>query len=194
MSKRDLFPPPPDGPPPKTVYVMSNGWHAGLVLPRADIPPEMGPACQDFADHRFVEVGWGAKGFYMARSIRPTLVLRTLCWPSPSVMHIVGFDEPPEQVFQNVELVEIQLSEAGFRNLCQCVGEALARDAAGQPIRLGRDCMASVSSTTPWAGITIPTRATSGRRGRCVLPVARSRRSMPRPRKMSCSRCAALAA
>jgi uncharacterized protein (TIGR02117 family) len=137
MSKRELFPPPPDGPPPKTVYVMSNGWHAGLVLPCADIPSEVWPACPDFAGHRFVEVGWGAKGFYMARNISATLVLRTLCWPSPSVIHVVGFDEPPEQVFKQVDLVEIQLSEAGYRNLCQFVGDAMARDAEGQPVRLG---------------------------------------------------------
>lgn len=133
----DLFPPSPQGPPPKTVYVVSNGWHAGLVLPRYEIPHESWPASQDFADFRYVEVGWGAKGFYMAPTLTPQLVLRTMAWPSPGVMHVVGFNDPPEVVFEEVDLVAIHLSESGFRHLCQFIGEAMSLDAAGQPCRLG---------------------------------------------------------
>jgi uncharacterized protein (TIGR02117 family) len=131
-----LYPPPP-GQPPKTVYVISNGWHAGLVVRRTDIPSNLWPETQDFAEYNYLEVGWGAKGFYMAKTITPCVAIRTMCWPSPSVLHVVGFDPPPEVVYPTADLVAVELSNAGFLELCRFAAVSFAHDPQGEPIRLG---------------------------------------------------------
>ena len=60
----DLFPPGPNE-PSKTIYLVSHGWHAGIVVKRADIPPGTWPQHNDFPEAEYLEVGWGDKDYYM---------------------------------------------------------------------------------------------------------------------------------
>src|SRR5262249_19233668 len=46
-------------PQQRTIYVTSNGFHAGLVLRRDDVPRDIWPEVDEIAAHEWVEVGWG---------------------------------------------------------------------------------------------------------------------------------------
>lgn len=131
----------PPGPPAtersRTVYLVDHGWHTGIVVKRADIPPNLWPESADFPAARFLEVGWGNREFYQAR--RPTLglALRAAILPSASVLHVVAFDAPVEAYFPEGEIIEVALSGSGFDELSRFLHASYARDGAGRTVKLG---------------------------------------------------------
>ncbi len=58
-------------------------------------------------------------------------------WPTPTVLHVVGFNGPPEIVFSGSKLVGVELSPEGFARLCQFIDTTYTRTSAGRTIPLG---------------------------------------------------------
>ena len=79
--------------PSRTIYLVSHGWHAGIVVKRADIPPGIWPQHKDFPDSEYLEVGWGDRDYYMTPSPHLGITLKAGLLPTASVLHIVGFSE-----------------------------------------------------------------------------------------------------
>jgi uncharacterized protein (TIGR02117 family) len=121
----------------RTVYVVSHGWHTGLVLRREDISSEAWPEHLDLPATRYVEVGWGSGVFYMAPRITPAIVLEAMCF-SESVLHVAGFNAPPARVFPSSDVYAVRLSEQGFDNVCRTIHETYVRNDKGEPIRMGK--------------------------------------------------------
>jgi uncharacterized protein (TIGR02117 family) len=134
--RRSLFPPAANV-SPKTIHVVSHGWHTGIIVRRADIPTNVWPARRDFARFEFIEVGWGDDGFYRADKITTAITVKALFWPTPSVLHVVGFNSPPAENFPASKLIRVELSPEGFTRLCAFIEDAYTRTASGQTIPLG---------------------------------------------------------
>lgn len=133
---KSLYPPVADQ-RSRSVYVVSHGWHTGLVIPCDDVAPELWRAARDFAPARYIEVGWGDDGFYRAQKITVSITLKALFWPTPSVLHLVGLDDPPAE-FAGSKLVEVTLSPEGFDKMCAFVGRTHEYTKEGRPIWLAR--------------------------------------------------------
>jgi uncharacterized protein (TIGR02117 family) len=134
--KKNLFPP-AAGAPRKSIHIVSHGWHASVIVSRADIPTNIWPAQRDFAEFESIEVGWGDDGFYRADKITLGITFKALFWPTPSVLHVVGFNGPPEQEYPSSQVIRVDLSEEGFTQLCQYIDRAHTQTATGQAIPLG---------------------------------------------------------
>ncbi|HET7874668.1 MAG TPA: TIGR02117 family protein [Methylomirabilota bacterium] len=132
----ELYPPRP-GEPVRTIYLVGHGWHAGLVIARADIPDAIWPEHREFPAARWLEIGWGDRAFY--RSPEPTLglALRAAFASEGSVLHVAGFDRAPAEYFPRAEIVAIDLSRQAVEALARFIHEAYARDAEGRPVVLG---------------------------------------------------------
>ncbi len=133
---RDLFPPGPNT-PVKSIYLVSHGWHAGIVVKRADIPPGVWPQHKDFPEAEYLEVGWGDKDYYMTPRPHLGITLKAGLLPTASVLHIVGFRGSVARHFPQSEVIRIDLSEAGFKRLCDYFENSYARDDAGLSQPLG---------------------------------------------------------
>ena len=142
--------------PPRTasetveIYVVSNGYHAGLALPRAALAELAGARgyeallaiTQRFSAYTWLEFGWGEREFY--RSV-PTighltipLAWRALFGPGNSpVVHVVGIGSDPVQMFPSAELVAIGISARGFGEVTARLNQALVPPAAGALPDLG---------------------------------------------------------
>ena len=59
----------------RSVYVISNGWHTGLVLPRGQVSSEAWPEQDEIAPAPYLEVGWGDSAAYLADRITVRLAL-----------------------------------------------------------------------------------------------------------------------
>jgi uncharacterized protein (TIGR02117 family) len=125
------------GEPVRTVYLAGHGWHAGLIIARADIPDLAWPEHRDFPESRWLEIGWGDRTFY--RSPEPTLALalKAAFASEGSVLHVAGFDPLPADYFPRSEVVSIELSPRGLEALARFIHASYARDAAGRPVALG---------------------------------------------------------
>jgi uncharacterized protein (TIGR02117 family) len=144
-----LWPPAP-GAPTTEVFVVSHGYHAGIVIPRralADLASRRGLTALGDMSTRFaafdrLEIGWGDEGFYRevptAASLTAALALRALLRPgNPSVLHVVGLNNDPRAAFSRSDMVRIELGEAGFARLAEKLDATFARDAAGRLEDLG---------------------------------------------------------
>lgn len=138
---------PSSGPNTETVFLVSHGWHSGLVLRRESLTGEgAGAALRNIAT-RFraydtVEFGWGEARFYRAT---PTLAafdwrlaLSALFTPggSDGVIQVVGLARPVRASFPQADIVPVSLSQQGFARLLARLDGGF-RLADGQPADLG---------------------------------------------------------
>ncbi|MFQ5830981.1 MAG: DUF2459 domain-containing protein [Candidatus Methylomirabilia bacterium] len=129
--------PPAEGESAKAIYVVSHGWHTGVVVRRQDIPDGIWPEHNDFADSEYVEVGWGDRDFYRAPEATSGLALKAVFWPTSSVLHIVGFDDPVGRALRGSDIIAINVSDRGHKELSTFIQDAYARDESGRAIPLG---------------------------------------------------------
>ena len=122
--------PPPAGAPAIDVFIVSHGYHAGIVVPRdrtAEVAGTLGlralmAVTARFGAYAWLEIGWGDQGFYTSvptvASLTVPMALRALFRPgNPSVVHVVGLTQHPRLSFPHSEIVRLQLGEAGFARL-----------------------------------------------------------------------------
>lgn len=124
---KGLFPPDPDE-PSATIYLVSHGWHAGIVIKRADIPAGVWPQHNEFPEAEYLEVGWGDKDFYMTPSAGLGITLKAGLLPTPSVLQVVGFSAPVTRYFTRSKVIRIDLSRAGLERLCRYIEDSYAGD------------------------------------------------------------------
>jgi uncharacterized protein (TIGR02117 family) len=132
------------------IVVVSNGYHAGIALPRAALAefasgrgyPALIAVVERFAAYEWIEFGWGDREFY--RSV-PTvgdlslgLALRALFRPgNVAVLHVVGLGDDPARVFLSAELVRVPLSTTGFDQLLARLDDTFVPPRAGALSDLG---------------------------------------------------------
>ena len=144
-----LWPPAP-GAPTTEIFVVSHGYHAGIVVPRralADAASRRGLAALRDISTRFaafdrLEIGWGDEGFYRevptAASLTVAMAARALFRPgNRSVLHVVGINNDPRAAFARSDMVQIELGEASFARLAEKLEATFARNEAARPEDLG---------------------------------------------------------
>jgi len=159
------------------IFVVGHGWHAGIVVPKGAIPPNVWPEQQDFPDAAFLEVGWGDAAYYQHPDPGLGLALRAALWPTSSVLHVVGMDQPAPAYFPHSTIVRLEVTASGLRTLGRFFHTAYARDEEGTVQRLGpgwygvsrfyagreryhlfRNCNAWVGNALRTAGVPIASR------------------------------------
>jgi uncharacterized protein (TIGR02117 family) len=132
------------------VVFVSNGYHAGLALPRKQIAnlgsakglPALISIASRFQHYEWIEFGWGDAEFYRATPTTDEFQWR-LAWLAltgqgqGSVLHVVGLEMEPERTFPTSDLVRIRLSPEGFARLGQKIEESFAPDDGRRPQELG---------------------------------------------------------
>lgn len=123
--------------PTRTIYVVSHGWHTGIVLRRADAPRWLWPESADFPDAEYLEVGWGDRDYYRATDPGLWLAFKAAVWPTPGVLHVVGFRGPVSAYFPASDVVALVVTEPGIDRLVALIGASHERDAGGRAVPLG---------------------------------------------------------
>src|SRR5262245_35825913 len=112
--------------PPKTsggrteIFLVSHGYHSGIVVPRSALATMAGERGQGalvaiatrFRTYPWIEFGWGEEEFYRnvptAGSLTIGLAARALLRPgNASVMHVVGLSAPPIRSFPHSDVVAV---------------------------------------------------------------------------------------
>ena len=119
------------------IYLVSHGWHVGLVIRRTDATAAHWPEQDDFPEAIFLEVGWGDRDFYQDPDPGVGKLLKASLWPTKSVLHVVGFSRRVTAYFPRSEIIRIDVPEAGVDSLAAYIHHAYARDDEGRPLALG---------------------------------------------------------
>jgi uncharacterized protein (TIGR02117 family) len=107
------------------IYVVRHGWHTGVAIPRAEIPPGAWPEAAQFAQAAYVEVGWGDRDFYMSPGFNAWYAVKALLWPTPGVLHVVGLARSPEYDFRDV--VQLNVTPEGLQDLLLYISASFER-------------------------------------------------------------------
>jgi uncharacterized protein (TIGR02117 family) len=118
------------------VFVVSHGWHTGLVIPAGELQGRLPALKARFGKTPYLELGWGDKGFYQAKEITSGLTLRAIFWPTESVVHIVSVPTTPAGYFPHSEVAAVCLSEGGYSSLLSFIVNSFARDESGEIVEL----------------------------------------------------------
>lgn len=121
---------------PRTLFLVSHGWHTGIVMERKDLVALIPPLAGDLGEEGYVEVGWGEERFYQARETTVGMALRAVLQPNPSVLQVVPLQRAARAYFPQSEVAELQVEEEGYRALAAFVAESFTRTPAREPIRL----------------------------------------------------------
>lgn len=128
---------PPAADRPHSIYLVEHGWHAGVVIARAALPPGSWDVLEDFPDARYFEVGWGDATYYQANDPGVGTTLKAGLWPTESVLHVAAFRNPPTEVFARRTVIRIPISDAGLDALLDFIRRYHARDSTGAVIPVG---------------------------------------------------------
>jgi len=134
--RADLFPPAAGG-PTHEVFVVGHGWHAGIVMARAQLPAGSWPALDEIPAGDWLEIGWGDRAFYQDPDAGWGLALRAAIWPTASVLHLAGFSGPVAEYFPASRITRLALSPEGFAALLEYLSASFARDPDGALRALG---------------------------------------------------------
>ena len=128
-----------------SIHVVNHGYHAGLVVPRAQLAEAanregLGALIaigQRFGTYPWLEIGWGDEGFYRSvpdiSSLTVASALRALFLPgNTSVLHVVGVEESPRSMFPRADMVQIELGDPGFQRMLKKIDATFARTAGAQ--------------------------------------------------------------
>jgi uncharacterized protein (TIGR02117 family) len=143
---------PPARPERIAVTVIDHGWHTGLALRPDDLngaavrlalpAPEAAERLRwlatRFPGEDWIEIGWGDAGFYQVTpgvaDIDPWLAFRALAWPTPSVLQIVPGRGPVREAYPNSDLVDLDLSTAGFDRMAAALAASVPPDGQRPPL------------------------------------------------------------
>ena len=138
-----LWPPEP-GAPTTEVFIVSQGYHAGIIVPRRALAEDasrrglsaVGYIATRFAGFDRIEIGWGDEDFYRefptAGLLTAALAVRALLRPgNDSVLHVVGVNNDPRAAFVRSDLVRIDLGEESFARVVDKLDATLARGRDG---------------------------------------------------------------
>ncbi len=122
---------------PRAFYVVSHGWHTGIVVNRRDLIEVVPPLEDNFSSGEYLEIGWGDERFYQAPTVSLGIVFQAIFWPTPTVLHIVTVPYNPQRYFSKSEVVEVSVPQTGYEKLLAYVAGSFGRTAGNGVIKLG---------------------------------------------------------
>jgi uncharacterized protein (TIGR02117 family) len=121
-----------------SIWVIRHGWHSGIALARADVPPGRWPEAAHFPRAVYLEAGWGDRDYYMAPGFNAWYAFKALFWPTSSVVHVAGFDAHPQRAFPASEVVELRVTRRGLEQLVDYFSASFERHGKSEAAPLGR--------------------------------------------------------
>ncbi|UVJ45645.1 DUF2459 domain-containing protein [Pseudomonas sp. LS1212] len=121
----------------RSLYVVNHGLHTGLAIARPDLLQVLPALAEAFGDGDFVEFGWGDEAFYRAPQATLGLALRALFGSTASVLHVVKIAGDPRRRFAGSEVIEVRVTEDGYRRLLAFVTGTFTHSATGTLAALG---------------------------------------------------------
>ncbi|WP_277481173.1 DUF2459 domain-containing protein [Catalinimonas alkaloidigena] len=101
------------------IYVVSQGWHSGLVVPSSCIADSLWPEKHDYSEYEHIQIGWGDKDFYQNPGFSIWYGAKAVLWPTKSALQVLGLHQLSNLQYYANETVLLQASQAQYTSLCK---------------------------------------------------------------------------
>jgi uncharacterized protein (TIGR02117 family) len=119
-------------------YVVSHGWHTGLVVQKKMLNQRLRHVTSQVGDAPYYEFGWGDREYYRAPKATLGLTLRAALLPTRSVMHVVAVNKQPKKYFTDAQVIKVSLSNKAHKLMVTEISQSVKLDTKGNPVRLGK--------------------------------------------------------
>jgi uncharacterized protein (TIGR02117 family) len=109
------------------LYVVSDRWHAGIVLRLGEVSARRIPEIRDFSGFEMIEFSWGDRDYFPHPDPGVSAALRAAFWSRGSVLHLVGFNGPVEIFYRGATITEFHLSRPAFERLIAFLAKTFER-------------------------------------------------------------------
>lgn len=134
------LPPVDEGPRDRLVFVISNGWHSGVVMSRTAVAATgLVPETADFPDSAFLEFGWGDRAYFPAREKTISMTFDAALTATPAVMHVAGLRRVRASDGSDTDIVPVPLTAGGFNNLVRTIAAEFERSGGGRALKVAPD-------------------------------------------------------
>jgi uncharacterized protein (TIGR02117 family) len=124
----------PSPPGAQRIFVLGHGYHTGLAVQAREVPEAAWPARSDLPDADYLELGWGDREYYPRQDPGVWLALRALFTPTSSTLRVLPVAGPLTRFFRDSEIIELQVSQAGFERMVEFVRQTYELDTNGRAI------------------------------------------------------------
>ena len=118
------------------IYIVSHGWHTGIVIPAKRIQNQLPELRKRFGDIPYIEFGWGDKDYYQVKEATTGITLKAILWPTESVIHAVAVPERADKFFANSIVENLCISGRGYSSLVRYISESFYKDEYGEILEL----------------------------------------------------------
>lgn len=119
------------------VYVVSHGWHTGIVIAAENLGSELAFLDDHFETASWYEIGWGDREFYQAGETTIGLALRAGLWPTDTVLHVTALPESPDTYFSSSRVIEIAVAQTGHERMVRAMSEDFVHNERNEAIVSG---------------------------------------------------------
>lgn len=120
----------------QAIYIVSHGWHTGIVVPTETVYHYLPTLQERFGEVAYLEFGWGDKGFYQSQNITVATTLAAIFLPTNSVMHVVGVPFDAETFFANSQIEKRCINDREQQQLMRFIASSFATDSQQQLLTL----------------------------------------------------------
>jgi uncharacterized protein (TIGR02117 family) len=119
------------------IYVVSQGWHTGLVVPSHSLPDSIWPEAYPFDEYPHLQVGWGDKDFYQNKEgFNPWYGIKAAAWPTESAVQVVGLRKITNLQYYANQTISLALDDQELDSLSGFILSEFAYDSTGMLIPL----------------------------------------------------------
>jgi len=121
--------------PEESVYVIAGKIHSDIVLPTQWLVENGAKIPEDLHDFRYLAFGWGDHVAYAERWGCFDL-FNAFCWPSKSIVQVVGFQYSPRSVFPKDEVVQVKVPAARGAYVAEFINQSFVLKDDGSALTL----------------------------------------------------------
>ena len=118
------------------IYIVSHGWHTGIVVPAQKIQNKLPKLRERFGDIPYIKFGWGDKNYYQAKEKTTGLTINAILWPTESVIHAVAVPQKADNYFANSVVETLCLGGREYSSLLRFISDSFYKDEHGEIIEL----------------------------------------------------------
>lgn len=99
------------------IGLVKYGWHVGIVIPIELLKNKYKSIGKRFPKAKYLELGWGDKGFYQSKEISPLTYINAIAIPSTSIMHVVSIESELDPFLGDRTSEKLCINEIQSQNL-----------------------------------------------------------------------------
>lgn len=119
-----------------TIYFIYRGWHTSILLDAKLLAAQNPHLVVDLKGQKYARIGWGDGDYFTGKSKSATTAAKALIASGYSAVQLLTYDYEPFSEIPADTRVPLAVTDEGMKKLVAYLGDSIAVDQQGKPVRL----------------------------------------------------------